>query len=346
MRTIFLTVAIWAGLCASASAVVNVNVFAVPASEGAGRISAFCNGNPCASPSTLTLERGSTIVATSHKDAFGIDRMSASPQAGDKIRLVVGSTQQALLSYTGPPTVTDPCGRVGQITFAGTNPGGNSAFVTAFVGNHQATVSAANGAYTAKAPEPIAASDSYTVSALYAAEGGNGLRSEWTQRACPAPASTPTDETLPSTNPSGNSLTNSPFAAALAPGAKCSIAAFNAASPLFRRQLKSAVTTLRKAKLRAFGKRRGVVLKNLLVCEKGRVTGEVVLVGKRKLRLAKGSKTLSTATPSSVSLRLKPTKAGKRRFASARKLRVRVTARVVDPAGKAASYSKVLTLKR
>lgn len=364
MRTFFLTVAIWAGLCSSAAAVVNVNVFAVPASDGTGRISAFCDGNPCASPATLTLERGSAVIATSQKDAFGIDRMAASPQAGDQLRLVVQSTQRALVTYDGPPTVTDPCGRVGQITFAGSNPGGNAAFVTAFVGNHQASVSAANGNYTAKAPEPIAASDYYTVSALYAVSGGNGMRSEWTQRACPPPpdpdptptptpiatatpsaTATPTPTPASTSRPTSTSTSTPISTTTLAPGVACSIAAFDATSRQFRRFLKSAVSGLRTARLRALAKSR-VVLKNVPACETGRVTGRVVLASRPKVVLATGSLTLRAQTPRRVSVRLRPTKAGRRRFGQARRLRVRVTVRVVDPAGKVATSTRVLTLRR
>jgi hypothetical protein len=377
MRTAFLTVALWAVLCASASAVVNVNVFAVPASEGTGRISAFCDGNACASPSTLTLERGSTVIATSHKDAFNIDRMSASPQAGDKLRLVVQGSQRALLTYDGPPTVTDPCGRVGEITFAGSNPGGNSAFVTAFVGDHQASVTSANGLYTAKAPEVIAASDSFTVSSLYAAAGGNGMRSEWTQRACPppppevtptptptatpavtatpTPTATPAVTASPTPTPSATARPSSTSAArpsstttatpTFTAAEPCSIAALDARSQ-FRGILKSAVTGLRKTRLRAFAKRRGVLLTKVLACEAGRITAAVVLAGKRKVVLAKGALSLRSPAAGRFSVRLRPTKTGRRRFGTARRLRVRVTARVLDPGGKVATYSKVLILKR
>jgi len=95
--------------------------------------------------------------------------------------------------------------------------------------------------------------------------------------------------------------------------------------------------------------RRGdkLILNNILACDKGLVAGRVVWrrKGHKPVLIGKGSTTLDFNSPGRVAVKIKLTERGRKLKKDGRRMRVKVTIRVVDPVGASLTYTKKATLR-
>jgi hypothetical protein len=170
---------------ASASALsVELFLAADTSPGGFSAASVDCNGyQPCPEPTSIALERGGVVVGTSKRVSGR--HVVRGLEVGDVVRVSVQGIERVAVTFT-PPTIDDPCGRVGTNSITGTFPGPDTAYLRF---NFAVTgLSQAGGRYSATTTDPINRFGPYQLSSTYPVPG-NGAAVSVTQSrnqtACP-----------------------------------------------------------------------------------------------------------------------------------------------------------------